>query len=420
MTSAIFPRRTVDELTRRRSEAMPPQALEIAGDIVGAVRREGESAVRRYAERFRELELCGKLYRGRDSLEAAWAESSDEERMRLGRTAARIRTFAEAQRRSLGDVSISVPGGEAGHTVTPVERAGCYAPGGRYPLVSSALMTAIAARAAGVPDVWLATPRPARLMLAAAHVAGVDGVLAVGGAHAIAALAFGIGPITARDVIVGPGNNYVTAAKQLVSGETAIDIVAGPSELVILADDSADAKPVAADLLAQAEHDPVALPVLVTTDQPLISKVRCALDDQLAGLPTAEVARAALMNGGFVAVEGPLEAVAACNRLAPEHLQLAVRDAEWWLPHLTGYGAIFMGHRSSAVFGDYGVGPNHVLPTGGTARSRAGLSVYTFMRAQTWFRADRAVDRQQLVEDTVWFARVEGLEAHARAAERRG
>jgi len=257
------------------------------------------------------------------------------------------------------------------------------------------------------------------LSLAAAAIAGADGVLAAGGAHAIAALAYGAGPIAPRDIIVGPGNRYVTAAKQLVAGAVAIDMLAGPSELTVFADDGADPGTVAADLLAQAEHDPDAVPVLVALDPRLPDRVETELTRQLGDLPSAAIARAALANGGVVVAASLDEGIAACDAIAPEHLQLELRDAAAVAPRLGHYGALFVGAGAAEVLGDYGAGPNHVLPTGGTARSTGGLSVYTFLRVRTWLRIDDRAAAVPLIEDAIWLGRAEGLEAHARAAERR-
>jgi histidinol dehydrogenase len=279
-------------------------------------------------------------------------------------------------------------------------------------------MTAVTARVAGVRDVWVASPKPQRLVLAAAAVAGADAVLAAGGAHAIAALAYGAGPIPACDIVVGPGNRFVTAAKQLVSGAVAIDMLAGPSELVVFADASADPGLVAADLLAQAEHDPDAVPVLVTLDPTLPARVEAELHRQLADLPTAAVARAALGNGGVVTVATVDEGIATSDAIAPEHLQLVLTNAAAIAPRLAHYGALFVGAGAREVLGDYGAGPNHILPTGGTARWAGGLSVLTFLRLRTWLRVDGAAG--DVMADAAWFGRAEGLEAHARAAERSG
>lgn len=415
---AFLPRRTAADLQRRR-RAVSAEALAVARPIVEAVLDGGEPALREYAERFGDVEPSGRLFYDRGTLREALQQLCTGDRARLERAAERIRGFAAVQRAALKDVSAPIPGGTAGHSVVPVERAGCYAPGGRHPLPSSVLMTAVTARVAGVAAVWVASPRPQPITLAAAAVAGADGVLGAGGAQAIAALVAGAGPVPACDVVVGPGNRYVTAAKQLVTGRVGIDLLAGPSELVVLADGAADPDLVSADLLAQAEHDPDAVPVLVTTDERLVASVERALARQLADLPTADVARAALANGGVVVAGDLANAIAICDALAPEHLELMVSEAAAVAPRLSHYGALFIGSRAAAVFGDYGAGPNHVLPTGGTARWTGGLSVFTFLRVRTWLWVEDPEGTRGLAEDSAWFARVEGLEAHARAAERR-
>ncbi len=414
----LLPRRTVAELARRGA-GLDAKTLAAAARIVEAVRKRGEVALRKHAERFGDMSPGAPLYHNRADLARALAGLSPEERTRLERVAARIRAFAVAQRGALGPVRVPVPGGIAEHRIAPIERAGCYAPGGRYPLPSSVLMTVVTARVAGVRNVWVASPKPQAVSLAAAAIAGADGVLAVGGAQAIAALAYGAGPIAPRDVIVGPGNRWVAAAKQLVAGTVAIDMLAGPSELIVFADESADPATVAADLLAQAEHDPDALPVLVTVDATLVERVEQELACRLGDLPTADVARAALTHGGAIVVSSVADGVAACDAIAPEHLQLELRDADAVAPRLAHYGALFIGAGSAEVLGDYGAGPNHVLPTGGTARFSGGLSVYTFLRVRTWLRIVDSGAARPLVEDAVWLGRAEGLEAHARAAERR-
>jgi len=391
----------------------------VAAPIVEAVRLRGEAALREYAERFADVAAGGPLFLERATLDRALAARPATDRERLERVAERIRIFAEAQKRALAAVTVSVPGGAAGHWIAPVARAGCYAPGGRYPLPSSVLMTAVTARVAGVNEIWVASPKPGPMTLAAAAVAGADGLLAAGGAHAIAAMAFGAGPVPACDVIVGPGNRYVTAAKQLVGGRVAIDMLAGPSELVVFADHTANPAAIAADLLAQAEHDTDAVPILVALDPALADRVETELSRQLATLPTAAVAREALANGGVVNVASVEEGIAACDALAPEHLELFLDGADRVAPRLAHFGALFIGGASAEVLGDYGVGPNHVLPTGGTARSNGGLSVYTFLRVRTWLRIDDSAAARPLVEDAAWFGRIEGLEAHARSAERR-
>jgi histidinol dehydrogenase len=413
----LLRRVTPDALAVTRRGAVDAATLDGARAIVDAVRARGEAAVREYAARFGELDGGAPLVRDRDDLRAAFTALPAGEQALLERTAARIRSFAAAQRSALHDLDVAIPGGRAGHTVAPMARAGCYAPGGRFPLPSSVLMTAVTARVAGVAEVYVASPRPAPATLAAAWVAGADALLAVGGAHAIAALAHGVG-VPACDVVVGPGNRWVTAAKQLVAGDVAIDMLAGPSELVVLADAAADPALVAADLLAQAEHDPDAVPALVTTDAALIDRVERALAAQLDALPEPNraTARAACGNGLAVLAPDLASALAACDRLAPEHLELLVADPQALAPRLTHYGALFLGAGAAEVLGDYGAGPNHVLPTGGTARHTGGLSVLTFLRVRTWLRLDAPAE---LAADAAALARLEGLEAHARAAEAR-
>jgi phosphoribosyl-ATP pyrophosphohydrolase/phosphoribosyl-AMP cyclohydrolase/histidinol dehydrogenase len=236
-------------------------------------------------------------------------------------------------------------------------------------------MTTLTARAAGVQEIVVASPRPHPVTLWAASLGGASALLPVGGAQGVAALAYGLGTLPGCDMVVGPGNRFVTAAKHLVSRDVGIDMLAGPSELVVLADKHADPCLVAADLLAQAEHDTDAIPVLVTTSRKLAGAVQAAIGEQLADLSTAETARTALRNGGIVLCASLAEAVDECNRLAPEHLALQVSDPRALEPRLTACGAIFVGARSAEVLGDYGSGPNHVLPTGGHARQPAQPNV---------------------------------------------
>lgn len=403
-----------DVLPQRRS-ALDPETLDQASLIVNDVRCRGEEALREYAARFEGLSPEDTLVQKRAELEAACATISPDTHDLLIRTAERIRRFAEVQRACLRDLSLEIPGGAAGHTIQPLQTAGCYVPGGRYPLVSSMLMTAVTARAAGVPRVWAASPQPSPLMQAAACVAGIDALITVGGAHAIAALAYGIGPAPACDIIVGPGNRWVTAAKYIVSSDVRIDMLAGPSELLVLCDHTGDPAVIAADLLAQAEHDADACPMLVTTSPALLEAVNRELARQLDTLPTRATALEALDNGFAICVDEFSEAVKLSNEIAPEHLELRVKDAGCWLPYVRNCGCLFIGAESGEVLGDYGAGPNHTLPTGGTARFTSGLSVLNFLRHYTWMRTD-AQEATELLDDAVALARIEGLEAHARSA----
>jgi len=415
----VLPKRLAEEIEPVRRAPVDAATLTQAAKLVEDVRQGGEASLRALAVRFGDLQSGQPLIRDRSALQAALDGLDAPSRGVLERTAERIRTFAQARRQACQDTHVDVAGGRAGVRLQPVHRAGCYAPGGRYPLPSSVLMTAITARAAGVSEVWVASPRPAPVTLAAAALAGADAVLAVGGAQAIAAMAYGAGPVPACDAIVGPGNAWVTAAKQLVAGQVSIDMLAGPSELVVLADASASAERVAADLLAQAEHDPDAVPMLVCTDARLSVLVDMALQDQLESLPTADIASQALGNGFAVVASDLDQAVELVQRIAPEHLALHVAEPESVRERLHHYGALFVGEGAAEVLGDYGAGPNHVLPTGGTARSFGALDVLTFLRPQGWLAIDDATAASPQARDAAALARLEGLEAHARAADRR-
>jgi phosphoribosyl-ATP pyrophosphohydrolase/phosphoribosyl-AMP cyclohydrolase/histidinol dehydrogenase len=417
--SAALRRVGPDAVGDLRREPVDAATLAAASAIVTDVAARGEAALREHAERLGDLRPGEPLVRERRDLHAALESLPLPEREALDRTADRIRAFAAAQLDCLRPLSLAIPGGTAGHAVVPVEKAGCYAPGGRFPLPSSVLMTAAVARVAGVKTVWVASPRPATATLAAAAIAGVDAVLAVGGSQAIAAMAHGAGPVPACDVIAGPGNRFVTAAKQLVAGRVGIDMLAGPSELVVLADGTADAGLVAADLLAQAEHDPDAMPVLVTTSAVLADAVDAEIERQLRDLPTAATASAAVSRGMSLVVPTLDAGISVCDRLAPEHIEVMCADAAGVAARLRHFGALFVGPAAGEVLGDYGAGPNHVLPTGGTARFVAGLSVLTFLRVRTFLAVDDPAAASAVTRDAVTLARMEGLEAHARAAERR-
>ena len=391
--------------------------LAAADAIVSGVREGGREALIEYAKKFDGHVDGQPLLLDRDALEAAKTRLDAGDLALLERVADRVRKFAQAQLDALSELKMDVPGGKAGHSIVPVQRAGCYAPAGRYALPSTVIMTVVPAVVAGCGQVILATPGTSDLMLAAAAVAGADRVLAVGGAQAVAAMAYGFDGLERCDVIVGPGNRWVTAAKKIVSGDCGIDMLAGPSELVLVADESSDPATVAADLLAQAEHDEDARAFLVTTDRDLIQKVIVELEQQLEVLPTAETARVALGNGAAVLCDSVEQVIATCNALAPEHLELHCNDSQAVANEIVNAGCLFIGHQSAEVFGDYGVGPNHTLPTAGTARFSAGLNVFTFVRVRTWLKLDAAP--QSLVDDTARLAELEGLIGHQRSALKR-
>lgn len=403
------------EVSVQRRPAIDARSLAEAVDIVEDVRVRGEPAVREHSIGLGDLQHGASLIIPRTDLENAYDALKAPHRALLHRVASRIEGFARTQRDALGDVETEVVGGRAGHRWIPVTTVGAYAPGGRHPLPSSVLMTVIPARVAGVDDVWVASPRPAPLTLGAAWVAGADGVLPIGGAQAIAALAFGtVSP--ACDLIVGPGNRWVTAAKKHLFGEVGIDGLAGPSEILVIADDTADPVRVAADLLGQAEHDTDAMPSLIATSIELADAVDVELERQLEDLPTAHVAAEALENGFALVVTDLSEAVEISDSIAPEHLALHVAEPDALAGELTSYGSLLEGVATAEAFADYGAGPNHVLPTGGGARYQSGLSVMTYLKSPTWLRLD---EPSLLAEDTALLARLERLEAHARSAAAR-
>lgn len=287
-------------------------------------------------------------------------------------------------------------------------------------------MTAITARVAGVKNIIVASPKPALVTLAAGHVAKADLLIAIGGAQVISCLAYGtkgvfdeIIPYGGVDIIVGPGNKYVTAAKQIVSGICAIDFLAGPSECLVIADKTADESIIAADLLAQSEHANDAVPILVTTDKSMIKKVQNEIVEQLKTLTTAETAKKACENGYSIYCENIEQAIEYSNKIGPEHLEVMTENPEEISKKLNNYGGLFIGKNSAEVFGDYGAGPNHVLPTSGTSRYTGGLSVFSFLRIRTWLNLQQNDEQQQLALDTAKLARLEGLEGHARSAEKR-
>ena len=369
--------KTLAELETLRREPVDAETYVAAVDIVERVRTGGRPVLLAEAMRLGDITPGQPVSYDRDALESAVESLDAEGREVLERTALRIETFAQGQRDQLLDLEMEIPGGKAGHTFAPVDSAGCYAPGGRFSLPSSVLMTAVTARVAGVTRVLVASPKPTALTLAAAGIAGADSLLAIGGAQVISAMAFGVEGVPACDVIVGPGNRWVTAAKRYVSGYVGIDMLAGPSELVVCGDRNADANVVAADLIAQAEHDTDALPVLVTTSYKLISQVNIALKEQLESLPGRVTAEAALASGFAVLVESIEEAAQACNRLAPEHPAPAASDdcltvLKWLADGGEGAGLSLDSSRS-ALAGD-SAGGHLTLVTAIAARD-AGIPI---------------------------------------------
>ncbi|MGA7416096.1 MAG: histidinol dehydrogenase [Bryobacteraceae bacterium] len=396
-------------MTRRRTRL--DQAERIVAPILEAVRTEGDAALIRYAQQFDEL--GNKPLRVSEAeLASAAAQMASPILDAVAVARRNIHEFAEAQlpREYLREFS---NGRKLGQIVRPLDAVGCYIPSGRYPLPSTLLMTAVPAQAAGVSKICVASPKPSVEILGCAHLLGLRNIFRIGGAQAIAAMAFGTATVPKVDRIVGPGNAYVAAAKKLLAGEVGIDFIAGPTEILILAPDG-NPRTIAADMLAQAEHDTDAAAVLITLSQKLAEEVACQIDLQLAALPTAETARAAIEKNSAIIIAPDIEnALELSNEFAPEHLSLL--DASL-LPHIRHAGTVFLGEHSPESAGDYAAGPSHVLPTSGAARLRGGLSAADFVKVIAVQQLSSDALRE-LAPSITALARAEGLEAHARSVE---
>ncbi|HHX53330.1 MAG TPA: histidinol dehydrogenase [Clostridiales bacterium] len=403
-----------------RANNIPAKVLETVNGVIAAVRKDGDAALKKFTLDFDGVAL-DSLYLTESEAEEALAKLPDGLYETMERAAANIRAFHEKQREE-GFISAR-PGRVTGQRVLPLRRVGMYVPGGTAAYPSSVLMNAIPAKVAGVAELIMATPpkkeglNPA--VVAAAKIAGVDKILLAGGAQVIAALAYGTESVKKVDKIVGPGNDYVATAKRLVYGAVDIDMIAGPSEVLIIADETADPAYVAADLMSQAEHDPRAAAVLITTDEKLADKVDEELKRQIALLPRAETIKKSLGEFGAVVILDSIdEAVALSNEIAPEHLELSIADSFSKLGLVENAGSVFLGHDTPEPLGDYYAGPNHVLPTNGTARFASALSVSSFVKRSSYLCYDRASLLED-ADDVIRFAEAEGLGAHANSIRQR-
>jgi histidinol dehydrogenase len=399
-----------------------PGLREAVAAIVRDVRERGDAALRQMASRFDGVELATiEVPRGR--WQAALEGLDSGVRTALERAAGNVRRFHEAQRPS--DVTLEVePGVRVSRCWTPLARVGVYAPGGTAAYPSSVLMGVVPARAAGVDDVVVCSPpaehgEPPAAVLAACALAGADRVFALGGAGAVAAMAFGTESVPAVDAVVGPGNRWVTEAKRQLAGTVVIDGPAGPSEVLVLADDTADPRLVALEVLAQAEHDPDAACVVVTTSERVAERCAAELERLLDAAPRAEIARTALRAYGAILLAGSIdEALDFTDRFAAEHLSIMTAEADAQARTVRNAGTVFVGPWASVAFGDYATGANHVLPTAGRARAFSGLGTQHFLRAFTIQEIDEA-GAAGLADDVATLADAEGLPAHAQAARAR-
>jgi len=397
----------------------------VASDMLADIERRGEAAVREYAATLDRW--TGDIMVAPEEIERRTRDIPESVKRDIEFATAQVRRFALAQRASLGEFEIELqPGLVAGQRLVPVNVAGCYVPTGRYAHIASAYMSIATAKAAGVPTV-VACSTPFRgegihpQVLYAMTVAGADAIMTLGGVQAIASMAFGLFTGKAADIVVGPGNKFVAEAKRLLFGKVGIDVFAGPSEVAVIADDSADPQIVASDLVGQAEHGHESPAWLITTSRTVADEVMRHVPRLIDTLPpTARDAAGAAWRdyGEVILCDTREEAAAVSDRYASEHLEVHARDPAWWLAKLTCYGSLFLGEETTVAFGDKASGPNHILPTKGAARYSGGLSVHKFMKTLTWQRMTRDATRS-IAQVSARISRLEGMEAHARTADDR-
>ena len=403
-----------------RGEEAGREVEQVVLDIIADVRQRGDAAVLELTRRFDRLEASdlAELEVTADEMDAAFSQVDEADVAALMLAVERVTSFHEKQRQQTC-ISTEEPDIMLGQKVTPLQRVGIYVPGGKASYPSSVIMNAVPARVAGVGEIIMVAPTPGGEInphvLVAARLSGVDRIFRIGGAQAVAALAYGTKTIPKVDKITGPGNIYVATAKKLVFGQVGIDMIAGPSEILVISDGSGSAAHIAADLLSQAEHDELASSILITTDRSFGERVAVEVERQVTLLARESIARASWDKYGAIIVAETLdEVIAFSNRIAPEHLELAVADPFAILPQITNAGAIFMGHWTPEAAGDYLAGPNHTLPTGGTARFFSPLSVDDFVKKSSivYFSKEGL---QRLGGDIVRIAGLEGLEAHGKS-----
>jgi histidinol dehydrogenase len=394
-------------------------------NIIKSIREEGDLALLSLTEKFDQVSAAkvSELEFSKQQMKEALTKISSEQRQALEAAAMRIQEYAEKQCLQSWSTK-DVDGNEVGQLVTPLEKVGVYVPGGKAAYPSSVLMNVIPAKVAGVDSIVMVVPTPHgevnNMVMAAASIAGVDRAFTVGGAQAVAALAYGTETIPKVDKIVGPGNAYVASAKQQVFGVVGIDMIAGPSEVLVICDESANPKWVAMDLFSQAEHDANARAILISTDANFFDQVQQQMELLLKDLDRTEIITASINNfGAFIQVDNLDEAAMLSNQIAPEHLELSVAQPEELLKKIRNAGAVFLGHYSPEVFGDYCAGPNHVLPTAGTARFSSPLGVYDFQKRTSVVNCSE-LGAKKLSSIASTLAHGEGLTAHARSAEFRG
>lgn len=391
------------------------EGISSVSEIIQDVKNRGDEAVIEYSRKFGDGDF-DTIELTQEEVQAALDAVSKDFIEAVKTSVANVKTFAQKQFLSINNIEINLNDAILGHTIIPLKRTGAYVPGGNYPLPSSAIMSVVPAKVAGVKEVIVCSPKIQPETIVAAHLAGADRIFRVGGVQAIAAMAYGTESIPKVDKITGPGNKYVTAAKKEVYGVCGIDFLAGPSEVMIIADDSANPDFVAADMLAQCEHDTDARAYLVTCSVDFVQKVEESIQKFLPELATAEIARQSIEKSFAILVKNWDEAIEISNKKAPEHLEICFDKAEELMPKFTNYGSLFIGNYSAEVLGDYCSGTNHVLPTSGAARYTGGLSVFDFIKIQTYQEVKKG---SSLFATASKLAHIEGLMAHKLSADLR-
>jgi len=394
------------------------QGIESVSEIIQYVKIHGDAAIRKYSKQFGDGDLQ-QFELTEEEIERAVNSTPEDFKACIKQAISNIQAFAEVQFASLKEVETSVNGVKLGHRIIPLERIGAYVPGGNYPLPSSALMSIIPAKVAGVKEVIVCSPKIQPATITACKLAGADRIFRIGGVQAVAAMAYGTKSVPQVNKITGPGNKYVTAAKKEVYGVCGIDFLAGPSEVMIIADKTANPDFIAADMLAQAEHDVDARAYLITTSDPLAQKVVLKIEEFLKTLKTSEIASKAIEESFIILVDTIEQAVEISERKAPEHLEICYKNAGEDIDKYKNYGSLFIGNFSAEVFGDYCSGTNHTLPTNGVAKYSGGLSVFDFIKIQTYQEISAKAARESLSQIASKLAETEGLYAHKLSANLR-
>lgn len=407
-----------NELTEEFFQYKEFSGVESVSEIIKDIKLNGDNRVKEYSAKFGD----GKLEQFEltaEEIASAMAQVPQTVIDALKTAIENVKTFAQAQLECIKPLKTEINGTELGHKIIPLQTIGAYVPGGNYPLPSSAIMNTVPAKVAGVKQVIVCSPRIKPVTVAACVLSGVDKIFKIGGVQAVAAMAYGTESIPKVDKIVGPGNKYVTAAKKEVYGVCGIDFLAGPSEVMIIADDTANAEFIAADMLAQAEHDTEAEAYLLTTSAELVEKVQIHLEEFLKTLKTADIARVSIDKSYIILVDSIEQAIEISNKKAPEHLEICFKDAYNKVNEFTNYGSLFIGNYSAEVFGDYCSGTNHVLPTNGVARYSGGLSVFDFIKIQTYQQLTENSAKKNIAPVASKIAEIEGLFAHKLSADLR-